>query len=211
MTIKAFPTPKLQYTNFVLGVPNNSTQKRSFLAWAVGQIPSMMDAGLSGYDFFSAQNAAPVPLPGVPQNLAGFAGSLALVNREEGALLAELTKLEDAAKAKFGDEAALLSLDVTYFDSWMEWFDVYFDDGTAGAGVVLKSRLIDARAFTEDPEAIADALLSASEPNQGMSIYLLGGKGVNEAQPRGGSNAVHPGWRKALAHSREYFEVEKVL
>jgi hypothetical protein len=32
------------------------------------------------------------------------------------------------------------------------------------------------------------------------TLYLLGGKGVWDAQPRGGSDAVNPAWRKALGH-----------
>ena len=34
-----------------------------------------------------------------------------------------------------------------------------------------------------------------------MNFYLLGGKGVADAVPRGGSDAVNPAWRKAVVHA----------
>lgn len=164
----------------------------------------MMDAGLAGYDYFSATDVVPVPYPGLPPNLAGMSGSLVLVDREPGALQAELDRLSETVKARFVGAAGVMAEPVKTYGTFLEWFDENFDAGTCGASAVLKSRLIDESALTEDPEAIVDALMSASAPTGGMSIFLLGGKEVNEAKPRGGSNAVNPGWRKAFVHSREY-------
>ena len=50
--------------------------------------------------------------------------------------------------------------------------------------------------------ALKEAIQAATEPNGMIDFYLLGGKGVRDAKPRGGSSAVNPGWRKALIHSR---------
>lgn len=163
-----------------------------------------MDAGLAGYDYFSATDVVPTPYPGLPPNLAGMSGSLVLVDRAPGALQAELGRLNETVQAAFPGVAGVFAEPVKAYGTFLAWFDENFDAGTCGASAVLKSRLIDERALTEDPGAIVDALMSASGPVGGMSVFLLGGKAVNEAEPRGGSNAVNPGWRKALVHSREW-------
>lgn len=193
----------MQYTFFFIGVPNNSTRTRDFLAWILGQIPTMMDAGIAGYDYISATNAIPYPYPGVPSNVAGLSGSLGVVNKEEGALAAELQRLQSAARDEFGAEVIFGAEDVKSYGSFLEFFDVHFDQGLAGNSGLLKGRLLDETVLTSDPEAIVDAIITAQAPSAGMSFYPLGGKGVNEAVPRGGSNSVNPGWRTALVHSCE--------
>lgn len=167
-----------------------------------------MEAGLVGYDYFSPHNIVPIPDTGLPQNLAGLAGSLAVINGVRGALQTELNRMSADMVDKFGVEVALLLAEpIAEYGSFLEWFEEHFDSGAAGQSGAFKSRLIGEEALNGngDPEAIVDALLAAtSPPLVGMSMFLLGGKGVNEAKPRGGSNAVNPGWRKALVHSSEY-------
>jgi hypothetical protein len=60
------------------------------------------------------------------------------------------------------------------------------------------SRLLDAKALTAGP-ALKKALQAAMTPG-GINPYLLGGKGVRDVVPRGGSDAVNPAWRTSLVH-----------
>jgi hypothetical protein len=76
------------------------------------------------------------------------------------------------------------------------------DASLAGSDSVLGSRLIDETALLGNQTSLKKALkryISESLTAVG-TVYLLGGKGVWDAQPRGGSDAVNPAWRKALGH-----------
>ena len=188
-----------------MGIASNSSEAPAFLGWILNEIPAIMDAGLGGYDYISAQNAVPIDIPGLPKNIAGMSGNFAMFDREQGALAAELSRLNDTIKERFGAAGGMMFImELKTWDSFLDWFDINYDQGTAGASAVMKSRLLDAKVLTEDTEAIVDAIMSASEPNQGLSMFALGGKAVNNAKPRGGSNSVNPGWRTAYVHASEY-------
>lgn len=165
----------------------------------------MMDAGIVGYTRFSAYNAVPYPYPGLPENIAGLAGSATLTNANEGELASVLTKIKQAMVAEFGATAGTIVVieEVRNYDNFYAWFQKHYDSGRAGGSALLKSRLLDESVFTGEVVDSVDAFLEASKIRRGMSLFNVGGKGVNHAVPRGGSNAVNPGWRKALVHSCE--------
>lgn len=160
----------------------------------------MMDAGLSGYSFFSPVNAIPAPIPGVPDEVPGLVGSLLLLSEEREEMTSIFDRLNATMRDKF-EEAATLTAHIQSFDSWLDWYDVNFDNGTAGSSALIVSRLLDEEAFTNDPQAFRDAAVAATEPGGYLELLMVGGKGVNKAIPRGGSNSVMPAWRKTLVHS----------
>lgn len=74
----------------------------------------------------------------------------------------------------------------------------YADNSLAGVDKVVGSWLLPAAALTDD------AMLGALKEfvgDSGARLYMVSGKGVWEAQPRGGENAVNPAWREALVHA----------
>jgi len=76
------------------------------------------------------------------------------------------------------------------------------DVSSAGDDLVLGSRLLDAATLNGNQTALKAALKAFAGTGTGSAAgpFLLGGRGVWDAVPRGGSNAVNPAWRKALAH-----------
>lgn len=77
-------------------------------------------------------------------------------------------------------------------------FLVYADNSEAGVDKVVGSWLLPAETLTDD------ALTGALETflgDSGGRLYMVSGKGVWDAQPRGGGDAVNPAWRKALIHA----------
>lgn len=92
---------------------------------------------------------------------------------------------------------------VTEWDSFYDWWSSDASTETAGYELVVGSRLLGANAL-RDTAALETALkgvLPVSEAGTIMNFYLLGGKGIENAVPRGGSNAVNPAWRKAIVHA----------
>jgi len=89
----------------------------------------------------------------------------------------------------------------TYSDFW----DFYSGNNgplDGGHDQVLGSRLLDGKALT-NRTAMKEALKIVTADGDIFSVYLVGGKNVMDAKPRGGSNAVNSAWRKAYVHSRK--------
>ena len=74
----------------------------------------------------------------------------------------------------------------------------YADASKAGVDKVVGSRLLPPETLTDD--ALIDALIDFLG-DSGGSLYMVSGKGVWDAKPRGGNDAVNPAWRKALIHA----------
>lgn len=172
-----------------------------FIAFLAGQVPSLLEKGLRGYGFLAVNGTVPVPAPGLPERWTGLAGAFTMVNKESGEMDTLLKNLNATVLEKFNGTALIGKEPVHEFGSFLDWFDVNFDNGTAGGGAAMVSRLIGEEALTGDSDALVEALKSATSATGSVSFYPLAGKGVHEAKPRGGSNSVNPGWRKAIVHS----------
>lgn len=66
---------------------------------------------------------------------------------------------------------------------------------------MVGSWLLPAETLTHN-EDFGDALKTFMG-DAGARFYMVSGKGVWDAVPRGGSDAVNPAWRKALIHAGE--------
>jgi hypothetical protein len=90
----------------------------------------------------------------------------------------------------------------TSYPNRYQTFLANHDTSHAGSDSVLGSRLIDEAALLGNQTSLKKALKRYI--SEGLTavgtVYLLGGKGVWDAQPRGESDAVNPAWRKALGH-----------
>jgi hypothetical protein len=166
-----------------------------------------MDKGVRGYGWLAMNATNPTPgAPGMPDRWAGIAGAMTVFDERPEAVQDILGPLNDTVQERFYGTAVVLALEVQSYDSWLEYYDVHFDNGTTGGGAHMVSRLLDEESLTSDPEALKKALTAATGASEREMIdfYLLGGKGVHNAKPRGGSNSVNPGWRKAYIHTREF-------
>lgn len=162
-----------------------------------------MDAGLSGYNFITTGSPNPVPVPGAPDEIAGMMGSVIVQDADSPDALDKIFKpLNDTIKEKWHGEAKLFQI-TTAYDSFLDWFNVNYDQGTAGTSAYLVSRLLDEQALTLDTDALKEAVKSASVQASGLQVFMVGGKGVQHAEPRGGGNAVNPGWRDSYVHARK--------
>ena len=72
----------------------------------------------------------------------------------------------------------------------------------AGKEQFVGSRLLSADVLTSNLTALTVAVkgFTGNLATSAVAPYLLGGKGVKDAVPQGGSDAVLPAWRSSLAH-----------
>lgn len=67
----------------------------------------------------------------------------------------------------------------------------------------MSSRLLDREALTADSNATKRGLERFSAGGQ-ATVYIVSGKGVRDARPRGGGTAVHPSWRRTYVHASKW-------
>lgn len=65
---------------------------------------------------------------------------------------------------------------------------------------VMSSRLLDRDALTSNLTKAKEAYELFADGG-GSNMFMVSGKGVHDAVPRGGSNAVLPAWRSTYVHA----------
>ncbi|KAK8914910.1 FAD-linked oxidoreductase ZEB1 [Metarhizium anisopliae] len=208
ITLKTHPTPKIFAINWMAIIQPNSTNFSNIITYLVSQVPSLMDAGLSGYSFVGYQVPKPVPIPGLPDTINGMFGHAILQDADsEDAVDQILKPLNETLKKKWPGEAGLYNSVVPY-KSFLAWFDDYYDQQTAGNSSYLVSRLLDKKTLTTTSPELTKALMAPIPYTNSYAVFMVGGKGVNDAKPRGGGNAVHPAWRNAYVHATRLDAIE---
>lgn len=166
------------------------------VSYVLGQYPALMDAGLSGYTYYAADfHVSP------NASIGGITGSVALFDTQDPQdLLGLLAPALDHINATWPGEFNSTLVPTVYGSFW-EYFAVRYDQSPAGADQLTGSRLFDREALEQ--RATGEALGRLVKEAFVMPVFLVGGKGVAEVVPRGGSNAVLPAWRKAYIHTRK--------
>lgn len=167
-------------------------------SYLMSEVPRLMDAGLSGYTMIGEDWTTPILIDGKPEKLSGVMGLCILIGPKDAHELFQ--PIRDTIEERWPGKTSL-SIHLKQYDSFYSWFNDNYDQGKAGFTLYPASRLLDKKALTKDAGALAQALSTMWKPRKGMLAFLVGGRGVNNAQPQGGNNSVHPAWRSAYVHA----------
>ncbi|KAL7928879.1 FAD-binding domain-containing protein [Trichoderma chlorosporum] len=201
VTLKTHPSPKILGVTFMIATDPKESFVFDLITYVASQIPNLMAQGLSGYNYATSDMPTPVQIPGVPDRIAGFLGSTVLQDAESPDVVAKIfNPINETLRERWADKVQFYTL-ATAYDSWLGWFSQNYDTDPAGGSQYLVSRLLDGEALTGDPTKLKNALQAAVAPSGSMAVFMVGGKGVQEAKPRGGSDAVNPAWRTAYVHT----------
>jgi hypothetical protein len=113
-----------------------------------------------------------------------------------------LTPLLENISSTYPGQFIVSISNVTTSPTFYDWWFKGNKPANAGTNSVIGSRLIGADAL-HDTDALETALKGIL-PDSGLAFYLLGGKGLANSVPSGGSNAVNPAWRRAIVHASSY-------
>lgn len=206
-TVQTHPSPQLIEMLFAIVTPgpaSNSSIAMDMAAYALGNFPSLMDAGLTGYTFLFPD--IPNPLPFGPQNttVGGIFGTVHLLDTQDPQdvldLLNPLVKhINVTWPGKFQT-----FFDPTPYASFWDWFQASYDKSAAGSNTLVGSRLLTKETLQGTDQSVLSAALAQYATGGIATAYLVGGKGVRNVVPRGGSDAVLPAWRKAYIHSSPF-------
>ncbi|EFY84258.1 FAD binding domain-containing protein [Metarhizium acridum CQMa 102] len=200
ITLKAHPSPRMFAISFMALIQPNSTNYSDIVTYLVSQVPSLMDAGLSGYSFVGYQLPKPVPIPGLPDTINGMFSDVILQDADSEDDVDKILKpLNETLKRRWPGEVGLYNSVVPY-KSFLAWFDDHYDRQTAGNSTYIVSRLLDKKTLTTTSPKLTKALMAPIPYTNSYAVFMVGGKGVIDARPRGGGNAVNPAWRNAYVH-----------
>jgi hypothetical protein len=173
-------------------------------AKVLSQCPAWDDQGIMNYGFVARNFSGQFGLTdAVDAYVAYFIMPVLHPENTTDSFTAAINKVFDEATAGAPIEFQRAVFPQTYPDFWA-WYNVNNGPLDAGYDQYLGSRLLDEKALTHNLTALAEAFRAATPLGGVTSVYLVGGRGVINAKPRGGSNAVNSAWRKAYVHSGMY-------
>lgn len=195
MSIRAFASRPFITLRFVAATAPNSDTFWDFSTYLLSQYPALAELGMAGYGSYIPDSS----IDGIAKGI--FSGSFFNPGSESNtssSLAAALEPIYQHVNATWPGQFQITETAKTY-PQFNDYFQTSSGPNDAGGDITIGSRLLDAKALSGDLAALKKAL-KASSPT-GMLAVLVSGKGVRDAIPRGGSNAVNPAWRKSLVHA----------
>jgi hypothetical protein len=186
---------------FLVGTNSTSDAYWSTIAYILSQYPSLAEQGIAGFPFILPDYTNPEL--NITSPVSAYAGNffmpLISSSNSSASLAAAVTNVFNNATAPYLGQFQTLVIPETYpdFYAWFKDNNGPLDGGFDG---LIGSRLLDEKALTTDLNALKEAIRAFTPPGSSSAPYLVSGKGVWDAVPRGGSNSVNPAWRKALMH-----------
>ena len=184
-------------------MPATSNQAFDVITYFVSNIPKLSEAGISGYPLIL--NSIPFPTPGTTtfSTIKGMIGNLIMINHKNPA---DMAALFDPIYKKINETwpgLATITPNITYYPSMNAWFNDHYDKSPVGQENLVASRLLDVEALSGNATKTRAALEKFSAGGQ-ATVFMVSGKGVHNAKPRDGGNAVLPAWRKVYVHASEF-------
>lgn len=198
VTMKMIPTPSIMDLNFRLSYPSSSTSAFKMIAYMLSHFPSLADAGVSGY---------PIVFNSVPSDdgshpVSGLMGKVIMLNTSDPAMImSQFQPLFDHVNATWPGYEFLANTSV--YKDHFSWYLENYDNSPVGYENIMGSRLLDQKALQQNESAVVKAMETFSQGGY-ATVYIVSGKGVHEAVPRGGSNAVLPAWRRTYVHASSF-------
>jgi hypothetical protein len=203
VTFKAYPSTLYATATAFLAAPlPGSSAFWSATASVLSRLPSLSALGISGYTFIAPSFTSPTM--NITSPVDAYYGTFNLPLRHpsnsSASLAAAIDDVFTAATAPYPGQFFKSVSSHTYPDFY-SWYAQNNGPLDAGYDVIVGSRLLDANALTANSSAVIEAFKTATPPGSSSQVLLVGGKGVRDAVPRGGSDSVNPAWRRALVHS----------
>lgn len=207
MTIKAFPSTPFHVATVFLYTAPGSASYFDVASKLISHYPGFDDQGISAYSYLGPSLV--YPQWNVTSPLDVFVGSFFLPEFHPSNTSTSLEviinrAIGDATSAYAGQYGGTTAVMKSYPD-----FYAYYAENNGpldgGHDELLGSRLIGREALTGNLTALRETL-SIATPSGGISeVFLVAGKGVRDAKPRGGENSVNPAWRKAYVHTSKSY------
>lgn len=196
--MKTFPSPPLVFINVAIATLNyTSPDVWDVFAYILSQYPSLSASGFAGYtEFYPAVSEATIG----NRTVAFYNAALALRDTQNRTLPVQLWAPILAHINATWPGSWYATTSTAAYPSFYGWYKGHYDTSGAGYDILVGSRLLDGTALAANLTATAAAWRQFSAGGVGTA-YLVSGKGVADAEPAGGSDAILPAWRRAYVHA----------
>jgi hypothetical protein len=161
------------------------------MAYIASQVPRLSDAGISGYMYLGRN---------VNDTYSGSQAIFFAFNKTSDYILGQLAPIEEWMNQTWPNQFQIQAQASPDSATFYGWWAPFASVTGKGVNTLLASRLFDTKALGQ-PLSKIEQMLRSTVPTNGVSIiHLVAGKGVQNAKPSGGSDAVNPAWRKAYFH-----------
>jgi len=200
-TLKTYPTPACAIMTIEIILPTAYLDIFwDIMTYIVSQYPYLSNNAISGYPYLFPAYAASATETVAVYQAAFYDHTSPYGNSKLSTIFEPIISFIETTWA-----GVTVSSSTAYYTTRYQAALGSHDVSEAGDDLVLGSRLLDAATLTGNFTALKEAIIGFTG-TQGSALFLLGGKGVADAVPRGGSDAVNPAWRKSLAHFSKYFK-----
>jgi hypothetical protein len=204
VTMKAYPTPQVLNLDFSILTDASNPHAFDMIAYFLEQYVSLSEAGVSGYPLIF--NSVPNALDGGQSFVSGVVGKVIMLNTTNSSSITSLfTSIFEHINTTWQSPSFNFTADTKLYPTFNAWYQENYDSSPVGYENVMGSRLLDEKALSANVTATKIAFEKFSAGGI-ATVYLVAGKGVKEAVPRGGSNAVSPAWRRTLAHASKLIQ-----
>ncbi|KAI0402490.1 hypothetical protein F4802DRAFT_575989 [Xylaria palmicola] len=195
VTLATHPSPKVVAGIIAILSPDiKAPWVWDMVGYVASQLPYLVSKEVSGYTFVNSDFTSPDGNGGIT-HFAGIGGEFLILDTQDINDVQTIWEpIFTHVKSTWPD--AIISVNVNPYPSFQSWFSVWYDQNPAGYDQYVGSRLLDEKALTSSSTALGEIFGAAS-----VSAYLVAGKGVRDAKPRGGSTSVTPTWRRAIVHA----------
>ncbi len=197
VTSMLVPSPKVVNLDIIMAALSEDPTAFDWITYLVRQFPSFVDQGITGYPiiFNSIKNF----LDGTDTPISGIRARLVMLDTINNTDLLNIIQ-PSIVNITAKHPHVYTTMNFSQYPDWNSWFKQNYDSTPTGHENVLGSRLLDEEVLTRNDTALKIALQEFSAGGE-VSVYTVSGKGVHNAKPRGGSNAILPAWRKAYVHA----------
>ncbi|RDL35420.1 uncharacterized protein BP5553_07351 [Venustampulla echinocandica] len=202
VTMQAHPSTQFLTASVFFATGPGSSSYWTAAAVFASQYPGLSSLGISGYSYIKPDvGNADLNTTGAVDGYYGIFMLPVLSSANTSLSLATaVTGALNKALASFPPgQFSSAVLPVESHDDFWAWYKVNNGPLNAGGDSVFGSRLLDEKALTSNLTALEDALKQTGKGS--VDLYLAGGKGSQQAVPRGGGNAVNDAWRRTVVHS----------
>jgi hypothetical protein len=191
VTLKTYPTPQVAVLSLQLTMTSATDDIWDMVAYIFTQFPYLSNKTIS-----ADPQIAPIP--------SGNATTLYFIGNFRSISPQGVPYLSAAMQPIFSHiqstwPTANINYTTTLYPTFYSHFLATAFTMGPGYNFRLGSRLLDAPTLTGNLTALTSAVKGYCS-GLGCGPLLLGGKGIWDAVPRGGSDAVLPAWRKTVVH-----------
>lgn len=182
----------MPYLNVSISTAINSEAYWAAAAYLLAQYPSLINSGIFGY----ALTGGSFPISS-SFSTALYLGYFLAPSKHLSDLVGALNPLFDYINTTWPGQFNIVFDTYSYPDYYSWWSSAFSSDVGVGTDGLVANRLLDANALAVPQETWIQTLKEITPPESFVDINLIAGPGVWNAIPSGGSDSIHPGWRKA--------------